>query len=83
MAVQQQETDIQYKIHFILINGAIMNRSVKYIIFGFALMFLGGTLFLADAIQQIDMDSFWVFLSYGLFLGFLFIIIGLFFPLEK
>lgn len=60
-----------------------MNKSFKVIIFGFALMYLGGILLLADAISPIDMPAYLVLLSYGLFIGFIFIVIGLLTHHEK
>lgn len=52
-----------------------MNTSVKFIIFGSALMFLGGILLITSAITQNNMPDYMVLLTYGFYIGF-FIIVG-------
>jgi hypothetical protein len=53
-----------------------MNKSLKIIIFGFALMFIGGICLLVGFIVK-DIPAYMVLLSYGLFIGFILIMIGL------
>lgn len=55
-----------------------MNHKIKTIILGFALMFLCGILTLLSAITQHDLPGFLVLLSYGLFIGFILILVGLY-----
>lgn len=56
-----------------------MNTYMKLIIGGFALMFIGGVLFLTSAMTKVNMPVFLVLLTYGFFIGFVMIIIGLIF----
>jgi|UPI00051C90B6 cytochrome c biogenesis factor len=53
-----------------------MNKSLKIIIFGFALMLFGGTFFITCAIYK-SVLSYMVLFSYGLYIGFILILIGL------
>ncbi len=55
-----------------------MNKNIKLIIFGFALMFMGGVSLITGAIIKQSMPVIFVYLQYGLFIGFILIIIGLF-----
>lgn len=60
-----------------------MNRNVKIIILGFALMLLGGVLFISDSASQIDLPHILIKLSNCLYWGFILVIIGLVLPPPK
>lgn len=53
-----------------------MNKSLKIIIFGFALMLFGGTFYITCAIYK-TVYAFMILFSYGLYIGFILILIGL------
>lgn len=51
-----------------------MNKYIKMIIIGFALMIMGGSFLITSAITRANMHIFYVLLTYGLFVGFVMII---------
>lgn len=55
-----------------------MSWNIKIIILGFALMLLGGFLFVGGSASQIDLPDFLGLMTYDLYIGFILIIIGLF-----
>ncbi len=53
-----------------------LNKSLKLIIFGFALMIFGGIFYITSAIYK-TVPIFMIINSYGLYIGFIIILIGL------
>jgi uncharacterized membrane protein HdeD (DUF308 family) len=57
-----------------------MDKNIKTIILGFALMIMGGINLIIGIINTKADANFMLYLSYGFYLGFLLILIGLFAP---
>lgn len=57
-----------------------MDKNVKIIILGFALMLLGGFLTVAGEVSKVDLPNILGMCTYGLYIGFIFIVLGLVIP---
>ncbi|SHJ56134.1 hypothetical protein SAMN02745136_00387 [Anaerocolumna jejuensis DSM 15929] len=60
-----------------------MNRNIKIIILGFALMLLGGFIYIAGSASKVDLPRIQITLINSLYIGFILIIAGLVIPPKK